>query len=750
MIRQTARTNDAELRDGLAWVRTDTLSTLLVCTGAVLWLWLLTFLRQPDQFWPGWGTLGLLLIVVCVCFLLRQRYYLAAWLFNSALFTGVTAALPYAGTSNIMPFLYLPVVLLTGALLGPAACLVFAFGATVALLLVPATQGGSPAAGVLWTAIPLLWLAGLISWASTRNLLTALRWAWSTSRQAEQHLREAREYQAQLAGAKRQLEDANYRLGRANVALHRARLDAEEARRIKAQFAAHVSHELRTPINLVVGFAELMRDYPEVYGDVALPPAYLADLNALFRSAKHLKSLIDDILDLSQLDAGQMPVMRDVTEVGALIHEALAIAQPLAERKRLTLRCDVAPDLPMLSIDRLRIRQVLLNLLNNATRFTDHGGITVHAHAQADEVVIDVADTGIGLKAADTGRLFEAFRQLDVSPTRSRGGTGLGLAIAHRFVQLHGGRIWAASAGPGQGSNFGFAIPLAPAVTETLVEIGPGRLLPDRPDAAEPRRRADPTVVVLDEDAAVVGLFRRHLDGYRVLQAAGLDEAAVLAASTAAHAVLTAAAPADAERLQRQLDARPGGAAVRLLACPMPSGRRQARTLGVGDYLVKPVDRDNLLASLRRVAPQARRVLVVDDQPDMVSLLCRMLRSAPEPYQLLRAFSGEQAMEHLRTQSPDVVLLDLLMPEMDGFAVLERIRREPALALIPVIAVSAKGAFDPLAPSAARALTLVADHPFAVGELLRLVQTTLDALPPATETTAESPAAAPGVSVASG
>ena len=747
MIRQVAWTTDADVREGLAWVRTDTLATLLACTGAVLWLWLLTFLRQPDQFWPGWGILGLLLIVVCVCFFLRRRYYLAAWLFSGALFAGVTAAMPDAGRSDFLAFLYLPVVLLTGALLGPIACLVFAFGATVALLFVPAAQGGTVAAGVLAAAIPLLWLAGLVAWASSRNLLTALHWAWSTSRLAEQHLSDARESQAQLAAAKRQLEDANYRLGRVNVALSWARREAEEARRIKAQFAAHVSHELRTPINLVVGFAELMRDYPEVYGDVALPPAYLADLSALFRSAKHLKLLIDDILDLSQLDAGQMPVVADITEVGALIHEVVAIAQPLAERKRLTLRADVAPDLPMLSIDRLRIRQVLLNLLNNATRFTDQGGITVRAFAQEAEVVIEVADTGIGLKAEDTGRLFEAFRQLDVSVTRSRGGTGLGLVIARRFVQLHGGRIWAASAGPGQGSTFAFAIPIAAAA---LVDDWPGPVAPGRPDAAEPRRRADPTIVVLDADPAVAGLFRRHLDGYRVLQAGRLEEAAALAVTTRAHAVLTDAASGNAERMQCQLEAITGGMAVRLLACPMPSGRRQARSLGVVDYLVKPVDRDNLLASLGSVAPQARRVLVVDDQPDMVSLLCRMLRSAPEPYQLLRAFSGEQAMEQLHAHAVDVVLLDLLMPEMDGFAVLDLIRREPALALIPVIAVSAKGAFDSLAPSAARALTLVADQPFAVGELLRIVQITLDALPPAAEPIAELPAAASGGSVVSG
>jgi signal transduction histidine kinase/DNA-binding response OmpR family regulator len=629
-----------------------------------------------------------------------------------------------------VPFLLAPVILIADALLGSRAGLLTALAASASVAIAGPLGDRLPASSSVG-ALGIIWLTALVSWATARNLYTALHWSWAGGAQAERNLAEVRSYQGRLAGALRQLEEANYRLERANHALTWARAEADQARRLKAQFAAHVSHELRTPINLIVGFAELMLANPEKYGGNPLPRAYLSDLTAVHRNARHLQGLIDDILDLSQIEAGEMPVIRDLTDVGAIVSEAVATARQLLERKGLAVEVVVTPGLPLLQVDRLRIRQVLLNLLNNAARFTEQGGVGVRAFRDDGHVVVEVRDTGVGIASRELGKLFEPFHQVETSPTRGRGGTGLGLAISKRFVELHGGLIWARSEGvPGRGSTFGFALPIQPA------EEAPHYALAAAGDTvhhwALPAAAPLPTVVVLDDDPAIVGLFQRHLEGYQVLGAADEGEAIELATSRRAHAIVTdlpAASQIDEwHRRWRDLASR---TATRVLGCPMPSGRRVARSIGLVDYLVKPVTQAALFASVRAVAPGARTVLVVDDEPQMVRLLCGMLRSSSESYEFQRAYDGAQALDLMGRTTPDLVLLDLLMPQVDGLTVLEKMKQDPALAAVPVVAVSARGAFEAISPSAAQTLVLVSDDALPVNSLLRSMQATLDSLPPA-------------------
>jgi CheY-like chemotaxis protein len=446
-------------------------------------------------------------------------------------------------------------------------------------------------------------------------------------------------------------------------------------------------------------------------------------MTALHRSATHLQTLINDILDLSQLEAGQMPILRDVSEMTSVITEAVSIARPLLERRGLTLTVDVPATLPLLSIDRVRIRQVILNLINNAIRFTDEGGITITAYTENHELVIAVRDTGIGIRQEDIARLFAAYQQLDQSPTRSRGGTGLGLAISRHFVELHGGRIWAESAGPGSGSTFAFTLPLlTTAIDTTLLHAND----PAERWAIDPVNAPRPTLVLWERDEAVTTLFQRYLPTFAIVGAATFEEACKLAEQRAALAIIVdssdALPPAVRETIQ-SLEAR-------VLCCPLPSGRRSVQAAGIADYLVKPVTRETLLRSVRDVCPHAQKILVVDDQRDMVRLLCRMLRSAPKQYTLIRGFSGHEALDLMRQNRPDVVILDLLMPEMDGLSVLEHMKTELDLAMIPVVVVSAKGAAEAVTPSTARSMTLINDRSFAITELLHTVNALLTSLPP--------------------
>ncbi|MBI2939903.1 MAG: hybrid sensor histidine kinase/response regulator [Chloroflexi bacterium] len=748
--------DSAALRDSLVWVRADTFGILLGGVGILLWLWVASYLGHIPDFWPGWGLPLSMLVLTGGCYVLKARSYrLASGLFIGTLLGGTVLSLFTQGEEPLVPFLFAPTVLITGALRGDRAAFLASLLASAAIGSAKPLVGITIPPSTMWGALALVWLVALSSWATTQNLYTALHWAWTDSEQSSRNLAEARKYQGELAAALRQLEEATYRLERANYALARARAEADEARQLKAQFAAHVSHELRTPINLVVGFAELMLSHPETYGGTPLPDTYVADLSVIHRSAKHLRGLIDDILDLSQIDAGAMPVLKEITDIGALVNEAVATAQPLLERKGLAIKIDVAPSLPLLNLDRLRIRQVLLNLLNNAVRFTELGGIGVRVDRDEDHVLVEVADTGVGIRPEDLGKLFEPFHQLESSPTRGRGGTGLGLAICRRFVELHGGRIWASSEGiPGQGSIFGFALPLQPESEPAVDARGapPGQAyrrweLPSAPPA--------PTVVLLDDDPSIVNLFRRRLDEYRVEGVTQPMEAIKLAARLRAHAIVTDLPNgASLDEWQRDWERLAGRHGVRVVGCPMPSGRRVARALGLVDYLVKPVTREALLESVKAVAPPLRSapqtVLVVDDEPQMVRLLCNTLRASGTPYHLRVAYDGEQALEQMSRTVPDLVLLDLLMPQVGGLTVLEKMRADPVLAHVPVIAVSARGAIEAISPSVARTVALVSDEPFPVSRLLGLVKTILNALPPAEPGDQPNEPAPPGDHHASG
>lgn len=721
-------TGRQDLEASFTWIQRDTLTFLLGGVGAGLWGWFVSFVGRDDEFWPGWGVPVVALGVVACSSLLKARSFRAsARLFLGGLLA-IWCALLFGPTPQpLAPFLSLPIVLIAGTLEGPRAAFAVAALASLATVAEAPITGRPGGAATVAGVLALVWVTALAAWATTRTLYVALHWAWANSEQAQRHLEEARDYQGKLASALRQLEEANYRLKRANYALEWARAEADEARRLKAGFAAHVSHELRTPINLIVGFSDLMLHHLDVYGNVTLSETYVADLTTLQRSAHHLQGLIDDILDLSQIDAGEMPILKDLTEVGALVHEAVATARSLLDRKGLAVAIQVDPDLPFVCVDRLRIRQVLLNLLNNAARFTERGAVAVRASWQAPDVVVEVEDTGAGIDPAELDTLFQPFHQLGTAVTTA-GGTGLGLAISKRFVELHGGRIWASSPGKRRGSTFGFALPVGRE--DDSVPQG-------SPDEAgrhwgAPATTPAPTIVVLDRDPAILRLFQRYLEGYRVVGASSEEEAVARVREAGAHAIVTdLPRPDGAAEWQGGWLRRSQEAGVRVVAVPMPSGQRGARVLGLTDYLVKPITREKLLESLQVVAPLARTVLVVDDDPKMVRLLCRMLRSAPRPYVPLGAYGGRQALDILRRRTPDLLLLDIVMPGVDGLALLELIRADRTLADLPVIAVSAHGVTEAIAPSSARTVMCISDEAWSVSRLLRTARTMLDALPPA-------------------
>jgi len=620
--------------------------------------------------------------------------------------------------------LFPAVILLAMALLGvrPMAAVT---GVGVAAVLIAAWQHGQLDKPVL-APISVLCFTAIVSWLSHRNLITAVEWAWNSYCQARASTDEARQRRGELARTLKALDEAYYRLERFSAQLAQAREAAEEARRAKQQFVATVSHELRTPLNIIIGFAELITLSPESYGVRGVPRQFMGDVNRIYRSAQHLKGLIDDVLDLSQIDARHMFLVAEQASLAEVIAEATDMVWSLAAQKGLQLAVDVPRSLPPISLDRLRIRQVLLNLLSNAVRFTDRGQITVSAGLQGTEIQVTVADTGPGIAPEDLDRVFEEFRQLDASLSRRHGGTGLGLALSRRFVDLHGGRMWAESE-PGRGSRFHFTLPLVPKTQD----------LPERRPAALPlppgvQAQAGPAILVSGAEPMVAGLLRRHLRGYQVLAVPG-DELADAVDRYLPQAVvrngLAEPAPGDGEHGRLLTSEAP--LPVPLVTCPLPDPAYLGRTLGVDHYLVKPVTRERLLSLLAGYGDAVHRVVIVDDDAQLAELMARMVRAAPGAYAVEVACGGQEGWARVQEWRPDLVLLDLMMQDLDGLGVLQLMRADARLRSTPVAVITARD----LPGSEARlpgcsSIRVDAPQGLTVTEVLTCLQAILDALPP--------------------
>jgi len=709
----------------LDYLREDSLRSLLLfaLAGAYIWVcWLLhvnALQRDPDAFT---GPLLLLATIGLAYTSMRRNISVACYILVFGT-VGTGAWATRDSNSPIVLYLFSLIVTLGGLLLSLKG-----------MFLVAATCSGTIAAiGLLDHRQPVLspetiapiamvCLTATISYLSVRNLYTVLHWAWNNAEEARRNQERLRDRQGQLNRTLRALDEASYRLRRMNYELARASEQAEEARRLKQQFVNNISHELRTPLNLIIGFSEMMYLSPGSYGGVPLPKEYRGDVREIYRSSQHLLSLVDDILDMAQMEAGRMAISPEPTDLAQVILEAVDTIRPLIEGKGLTMQVDIEQELPILHIDPTRIRQVLLNLLNNARRFTDCGSITLRATLQGEEVRVSVSDTGIGIAPEDRGKIFEEFRQLDGSTTRQHDGVGLGLAISRRFVELHGGRIWVESAGRGKGSTFHFTLPMVGERRE-IQEPTP---LSDKPLSPLPPAGPTQALLIVDEDPRVEQLIQRRLKGYQVVRAGDTSQVPSLAARLRPRAIVVSTSDDTTwDSLRRWT---PDGRGLPLILCPLASKRRIGHALGVEDYLVKPVSCQMLLSALEPFADQVQRVLILDDDPRVVRLLTRMIRSRFPEWKITRAYSGEDGLTKMRHQPPDLVLLDLMMPEVDGYTVLERMKKDETLHDIPIVVVTAKGSSpEDMRHVGSRAIQITRGRGFSNEEALHYLKYVLEA-----------------------
>lgn len=657
--------------------------------------------------------LGAGIIVLCglTAWFSQSHFRLAVYMFILGVWGGMALTAQLLAQPVVLYF-FAAIVLIASSLVPLVMQIGLAVGSTLFIVFFPPFQVSSEdAVG----AILLVWVSLITSYIVSRGLLQVLNMTHHYQAYAVQQMEKARDQRAELARVAQALHQSEETLQRLNIQLRAAYTSAEEARRLKAQFAANVSHELRTPINLIVGFSEVMATASEAYG-VPLPLAYRADIQAIYRNATHLQSLINDILDISQLEAAQLAIVKEETDPRQVIDEAVRIAHSMIQNKGLAFRLELPDQLPILRLDRTRIRQVLLNLLANAVRFTDQGSITVQAVPSEKEVMISIRDTGVGIPAEQLDRVFDEFHQLDANLSRKRGGTGLGLSLSRQFIGQHGGRMGVESEGiPGKGSTFYFTLPI---MEPSLLPIQGSR---PHPQSKEQARQ----VIICEDDPAIVQLFRGYTRRHTVQEASTMDELESLVSEVQPTAVICGS-HTDSTALSNYLaETSPETA---LIMCPMPSRRHAARILGLIDYLVKPISRGRLLDVLDSIEGPVHKVLMIDDERDMLRMYQRFLQSTPRDYTVLTACSGLDGLSLIRSERPDAVILDIMMPDLDGFGVLQIMRADATLRNIPVIAVSAGTHMDAIVPVVQGDITLRKHAGFQPMELVRCIEAITDHL----------------------
>lgn len=532
---------------------------------------------------------------------------------------------------------------------------------------------------------------------------------------AAEQMNEARESRAKLVLMSKQLQEYQERLRVINRKLEIAFEQAEESRLAKARFAANVSHELRTPINLIVGFSEVMILAPEVY-DQPLPASYRADIHAVYRNARHLRNLINDVLDISQLEAQHLAIVKEKANLRDSVREASDMVADLIAKKGLAFEIDIPAKLPDMWFDPVRIRQILLNLLVNAVRFTSEGRISIEIVIDEKEAIVSVIDSGIGLTEADIQKVFEEFYQVAGNDAGGDRGSGLGLTLSRELIRLHGGAMAVSSAGlPGQGSRFSFSLPTIQNLVAQMPTSSPLSKAVD----------AEKQILVVDADEAVTDFFTRYLKSHK-FRTCNTEAEALRALAKFQPDVLLLARDHGYSQLLDEV--RRGHDGLHVVTIPSPSGRTAIRQRGVYDYLVKPVSRAMLKKVLSQFGDGLGSIMIIDDNRDIVRLFSQTLRSLDAGYRIRAAYNGREGIAMMRERQPDLLMLDVLMPEMDGFEVIAAMQADAALRDIPVILVSAKGASESISPDIHGEITLLRKSGYSPMELVTCVQALIDSV----------------------
>ncbi|MET3293217.1 UNVERIFIED_CONTAM: signal transduction histidine kinase/CheY-like chemotaxis protein [Brevibacillus sp. OAP136] len=500
---------------------------------------------------------------------------------------------------------------------------------------------------------------------------------------AEEKTREIYYVNQELRHLNDQLEEL---VNERTLELSKARDEAVEANQIKSQFLANMSHELRTPLNAIIGYSEMLKEEAEEMGE----QAFADDLDKINTAGKHLLALINDILDLSKIEAGKMDIYLESCEIASLVRDVVTTVRPLVETNNNQLDVSELPE-GIMKTDVTKLRQILLNVLSNACKFTKEGTILLSAEYEIRQgkqgIRFQVRDTGIGMTEEQLARLFEAFKQADSSTTRKYGGTGLGLAISQKLCQIMGGDIQVASEF-GKGTAFTIWLPTMEQDIHVLADTKETEML----------IKGSSTLLVIDDDMAMLQLMKRYLgkEDWTVALAKNGHEGIRLAKELRPTVIaLDVLMPGmDGWTVLTTLKNDPELAGIPVVMISMTDDKNLGYALGASEFLTKPVYRERLIAVLDKYVPERRdnSVLVIEDDVTTSQMMTKMLEK--EGYRVTHACNGQIALDVVAESVPQLILLDLMMPEMDGFEFVTQLRKREEWRAIPIVVVTAKTITD--------------------------------------------------------
>ena len=610
--------------------------------------------------------------------------------------TLVMLLIPIGGTLlGAMGFLVLiPIpVTLAVALLGTGAGGIVAAVESVMVTLLTMFGASPLGAGTAVTATVSLWITFGILAAIYLPMMRIEDWSQRHVLRVEKLLDEARDRNADLDQVLSDLVHVNRQLDLANERLAAAQTIAEEARRSKSMFVAKVSHELRTPLNMIIGLADFLLTQVNRNGET-IPLDMLKDVQIIHRNSEHLSKMINDVLALSQTEAGQLVLHRRWVNMSDEIRDAVTVVKPLLDKKGLHLEVVVQEHLPEVYCDPIRIRQVILNLVSNAGRHTESGYVRIEAKQEERYVTISVSDTGSGIPEQDLAQVFEPFFQDENHSALAQGiSSGLGLTVSKQFVEQHDGSIWAESE-PGKGSRFAFRLPLNPVaapITTASGWINEEWMWKERSRHTElPKLSTEWRVIICDESGRIYPLFSKFIASeIELVETQNIAQVVAHMKDMPAHIVVFH--DEDPSCLDRTLlEARSLIPDTPLIGCALPITSERRETPDIADYLIKPITRADLRDAIETLSKPARRILVIDDDAEVRDLFSRMLRDLDNCLEIKTAANGDAALQLMREEQFDLILLDIVMPNRDGWSVLEEKQTISHMRDTPVLIMSAQ------------------------------------------------------------